>query len=68
MNFEGKQFFSIIEAAEVLGVGRSSVYRLLSSGELRATKIGRLTRISAAELESFITRLPQARFSAEMAA
>jgi excisionase family DNA binding protein len=33
------------EAAKALGVSRSTVKRMIASGELPATKIGRLTRV-----------------------
>ena len=44
------------DVAEALQCHRSFVYRLLQSGELRALKLGRLTRISPAMLEEFIVQ------------
>jgi excisionase family DNA binding protein len=38
------------------GLGRSKVYELIQTGELRVVKIGRRTFISRAELEAFIAR------------
>ena len=48
--------YSIIGAAEVLGVGRSTVYELLASGELAAITIGRRRLVIAASLIEFIER------------
>ena len=39
------------EAATALGVCRATIYNLLTRGEINAVKIGRATRIPAAELE-----------------
>lgn len=40
-----------------LGVGRSKVFDLISSGQLRSVKIGRRRLVSEAALVEFITRL-----------
>lgn len=45
------------EAAKVLRVGRTTVYALMKSGELRAVHIGRSCRISQAELDRYVRRL-----------
>ncbi|WP_040337146.1 helix-turn-helix domain-containing protein [Candidatus Blastococcus massiliensis] len=45
------------EAADVLGVGRTSVYALIKEGQLRPVHIGRSCRISRAELERYVNRL-----------
>lgn len=45
------------EAAEVLRVGRTTVYALMKSGELRPVHIGRSCRISQAELDRYVRRL-----------
>ncbi len=44
------------EAAEVLRVGRTTVYALMKSGELRPVHIGRSCRISQAELDRYVRR------------
>ncbi len=49
--------FTTPEAAEVLRVGRTTVYALMGSGELRPIHIGRSCRISRAELERYVARL-----------
>lgn len=45
------------EAAEVLRIGRTTVYALMKSGELRLVHIGRSCRISQAELDRYVRRL-----------
>ncbi|MGY1826251.1 helix-turn-helix domain-containing protein [Blastococcus sp. SYSU DS0541] len=45
------------EAAEVLRIGRTTVYALMKSGELRPVHIGRSCRISQAELDRYVRRL-----------
>lgn len=45
------------EAAKVLRVGRTTVYALVKSGELRPVRIGRSCRISRAELDRYVRRL-----------
>lgn len=45
------------EAGEKLGVGRSTVYELIASGELESVKVGRCRRIPADALEAFVARI-----------
>jgi excisionase family DNA binding protein len=45
------------EAAEVLRVGRTTVYALMKAREIHAVHIGRSCRISRAELERYVRRL-----------
>ena len=45
------------EAARALRVGRSKVYELMRSGQLRSVKIGGSRRVSAAALAEFVARL-----------
>ncbi|SDM04095.1 transcriptional regulator, AlpA family [Geodermatophilus siccatus] len=49
------------EAAEVLRVGRTTIYALMKAGELHAVHIGRSCRISHAELERYVHRLEAPR-------
>jgi excisionase family DNA binding protein len=46
-----------VQAARVLGVGRTTVYELIKRGELRPVYISRSCRLSWAELERFVMRL-----------
>jgi excisionase family DNA binding protein len=45
------------EAAEVPRLGRTTVYALVKTGELRAVHIGRCCRLSRAELERYVRGL-----------
>jgi excisionase family DNA binding protein len=45
------------EAADLLGVGRTTVYALMKAGELRPVHIGRSCRLSHAELQRYVSRL-----------
>lgn len=47
----------IPEACERLQLGRSTVYRLMDSGELASVTVGRRRLIPAAALEAFVARL-----------
>jgi excisionase family DNA binding protein len=47
---------SVRDVCAALQCGRTFVYDLLQKGELRAIKLGRLTRIPRAVLEEFIAR------------
>ena len=48
------------EAAQRLGIGRSKVYELMASGELRSVKIGAARRVSATALADFVAALDAA--------
>ncbi|WP_367185612.1 helix-turn-helix domain-containing protein [Mycobacterium sp.] len=43
-----------MEAAEVLSISRSSVYRLFDAGQLRWVQIGGSRRVASTEIERFI--------------
>ncbi|PZA22329.1 helix-turn-helix domain-containing protein [Modestobacter versicolor] len=45
------------EAADVLGVGRTTVYALIKEGQLRPVHIGPSCRISCAEIERYVSLL-----------
>ena len=49
------------EAAEVLRVGRTTIYALMKAGELHAVHIGRSCRLSRAELERYVRGLEAPR-------
>lgn len=46
-----KEFLSIIEACALLGASRMTIYRLIKSGKVKATKIGRRTIIKRSEID-----------------
>ena len=45
------------DAAHVLGVGRTKVYELMRSGELRSVRVGGLRRVPVTALAEFVARL-----------
>ena len=44
------------DAARMIGVGRTKLYELISSGDLEAVKIGKATRITTASLHNLVER------------
>ncbi len=52
-----KLLYTPREAAQALGLSRSSVYVLLSSGALGSVRIGGSRRITAGALEAFVAAL-----------
>ncbi|OHV40823.1 MULTISPECIES: helix-turn-helix domain-containing protein [Pseudofrankia] len=52
-----KLLLTPVEAAELLGLGRSTVYELLTAGNLESVQIGRARRIPHAALLAYIDRL-----------
>lgn len=52
-----KLLLTPVEAARALGIGRSKVYELLSSGALDSVRIGTCRRVPAEALHSFLVEL-----------
>ncbi len=42
------------EAARITSLGRSTIFKMLSTGELRAVRIGRAVRVRRSDLEAWI--------------
>lgn len=55
MNSTGRLAYSIKETCELLGLGKTRVYELANSGELKTKKIGRRTLVVASSLRELIT-------------
>jgi excisionase family DNA binding protein len=49
------------EAAERLGIGRSTMYALVLSGDVESVTIGRLRRVPADALPAYLARLREAQ-------
>lgn len=45
---------NVTEAARMLAIGRTAVYRLVWNGELTPIHIGKSVRFSVAQLEAFV--------------
>ncbi len=52
-----KLLLTPVEAARALGIGRSKVYELLSSGALDSVRIGSCRRVPADALHSLLVEL-----------
>jgi len=52
-----------VEAAEMIGIGRSKVYELLASGELPSIRVGASVRVPVDALREWIARQLEARQS-----
>lgn len=55
-----KLLLSAEEAADRLGVGRTTIFELLAAGELQSIKIGRRRLIPVAALAAFVERMSTA--------
>lgn len=64
MSINPRLAYTPAEAAEIMGVGRATVYRYLTDGTLPSLKIGRARRIRAEALHGFLDRLETAQRSA----
>lgn len=53
-----KLAYTVNEATEALGFGRTKLYELVKTGELTLLKAGRRSLIKRADLEAFLARLP----------
>ena len=53
---ERSEWLTPAEVCEVLQIGRTLLWGLTSSGELPASKVGRLVRIHRDDLEAFMER------------
>jgi excisionase family DNA binding protein len=52
-----KKLLTVAEAAQAMGIGRSLLYRLVMSGEIRSVVVGgRARRIPVAALDEWIAR------------
>lgn len=49
--------FTVDEAADLLRLGRTTLYALIRSGEIRPVHIGRCCRVSRGELDRYVSRL-----------
>jgi len=57
MGESDKLVYSVIEAAEALSIGRTLIYDLIRTGELRTLKIGHRRLVARADLDDFVARL-----------
>jgi excisionase family DNA binding protein len=48
---------TVCEAADMLSVGRTTAYQLISTGELEVVRIGRSARVPVAAIHDYVDRL-----------
>lgn len=53
-----RRVFNVVEAAAILGIGRSKLYELIAAGEIRTIHIGRLCKIPVAAIDEFLASRP----------
>jgi excisionase family DNA binding protein len=52
-----RRLYSVPEAARLLGVGRTYMFRLVATGQVESVKIGKLRKIPRDALHDYIDRL-----------
>jgi len=52
-----KVLLSIPEAAERLSLGRSKLYELMTTGQIKSVRIGRAVRLPTTEVDGYAERL-----------
>ena len=57
----GKLLLTEPEATERLGIGRSTLRKLMGNGEVKYIHIGRAIRFPVVDLEAYVERLRQQR-------
>ena len=58
---DGKLLLTVEEAAHCLGIGRTVMYRLVSTGAVESVTVGRLRRIPSECLDEFVSMLRRAQ-------
>ncbi len=57
INNDFKQAYTIPEVCKAINMGKTCVYSLINSGELKAKKIRKKTFVLKADLENFLSEL-----------
>lgn len=55
---QAKLFVRVPEAARMMGIGRSSLYKEISASRLKVRKAGRKTLIAVADIRAWFANLP----------
>lgn len=56
MQYETSEIMTVEELMEMLQIGKSTAYQLLTSGEIRAFKIGRMWKILKKAVYEYIQK------------
>ncbi len=60
---DGVLLLTIVEAARVLSIGRTTMYELVGAGEIDVVHIGRSARVPVAALEEYVDRQRRPRIT-----
>ena len=52
----GKRTYTVREIEEILGIGRTSAYKLIHSGQFQMVRIGSAIRISKASFDDWLDK------------
>jgi excisionase family DNA binding protein len=55
-----REWLSYREASALVGLSRGTLHKLISAGDVRATKVGKAVRINKPSLEGWMDRHPYA--------
>lgn len=53
----GRLLYSVEEAADLLGIGRTFMFHLLATGEIDSVKVGKRRKIHRDALDGYVERL-----------
>ena len=53
-----KLAYSVPEAAQMIGLGRTKMFELIATGEVASIKVGRRTLVPIESLRNFVENLP----------
>ena len=59
----GVLLLTVVEAARVLSIGRTTMYELVAAGEIETVHIGRSARVPVSSLEEYVERRRRTRIS-----
>ena len=61
-----KRLLTVSDVQEILSIGRTRIFSLISSGELESVRIGSSRRITSDALDDFVNRLvAESQFSTD---
>jgi excisionase family DNA binding protein len=55
-----KAAYTVNETLAILSIGRTSLYKLVQSGDLKLVKLGKKSLLYATDIAAFLTRLQEA--------
>ena len=61
------KFYTVNEVCNLLRIGKTKVYYLFGTGELRAVSLGKKTLVARSEIERFLASLPPIQMQRGMA-